>query len=40
MTGPEPLAGDAFYAVLFFGGFALAERLFSAFRQPSRDVVS
>lgn len=34
------LAGDAFYAVLFFGGFTLAERLFSAFRQPSRDVVS
>jgi hypothetical protein len=28
------LAGDAAYAVLFFGGFALAERLFPAFRQP------
>lgn len=28
------LAGDAFYATLFFGGFALAERLFSVLRQP------
>jgi hypothetical protein len=28
------LAGDAVYAVLFFGGFALAERLFPAFRDP------
>jgi hypothetical protein len=29
------LAGDAVYAGLFFGGFALAERLFPAFREPS-----
>jgi Family of unknown function (DUF6580) len=29
------LAGDAFYAVLLFGGFALAERLFPAFREPA-----
>jgi hypothetical protein len=29
------LAGDALYAVLFFGTFALAERLFPAFRQPA-----
>ncbi len=29
------LAGDAAYAILFFGGFALAERLFPAFRQPA-----
>ncbi len=29
------LAGDAAYAVLFFGGFALAERLFPAFREPA-----
>jgi hypothetical protein len=28
------LAGDALFAVLFFGGFALAEHLFPAFRQP------
>ena len=28
------LAGDALYAVLFFGGFALAERLFPVFRAP------
>jgi len=27
------LAGDAFYATLLFGGFALAERLFPALRQ-------
>jgi hypothetical protein len=27
------LAGDAFYAVLFFGGFALAERMFPELRQ-------
>jgi hypothetical protein len=32
------LAGDAFYAALFFGGFALAERLFPAFREPSRQA--
>lgn len=29
------LAGDAIYATLFFGGFAMAERLFPAFREPS-----
>jgi hypothetical protein len=29
------LAGDAAYAVLFFGTFALAERLFPAFREPA-----
>jgi len=29
------LAGDAIYAALFFGVFALAERLFPAFREPS-----
>ena len=29
------LAGDAAYAVLFFGGFALAERLVPAFREPA-----
>lgn len=29
------LAGDAFYAVLLFGGFALAERLFPVFREPA-----
>jgi hypothetical protein len=32
------LAGDAFYAALFFGGFALAERLFPAFRERSRQA--
>ena len=32
------LAGDAVYAVLFFGTFALAERLFPALREPSLDV--
>ncbi len=31
------LAGDAVYAVLFFGGFTLAERLFPAFRAPQTD---
>ena len=33
------LAGDAFYVVLLFGGYALAERFFaseSAFAEPSR----
>jgi hypothetical protein len=30
------LAGDAAYAVLFFGGYALAERLFPALREPVR----
>ena len=29
------LAGDINYAALFFGGFALAERLFPALREPS-----
>ena len=29
------LAGDAFYASLLFGGFALAERLFPLLRQPA-----
>jgi hypothetical protein len=29
------LAGDTAYAVLFFGGFALAERLFPALREPA-----
>lgn len=29
------LAGDAFYAALFFGGFALAERAFPVLREPS-----
>jgi hypothetical protein len=28
------LAGDAVYATLLFGGFALAERLFPALREP------
>jgi hypothetical protein len=32
------LAGDAAYAVLFFGSFALAERLFPAFREPATAV--
>lgn len=31
------LAGDAVYAVLIFGGFALAERLLPAFGQPVLD---
>ncbi|MGH9744108.1 MAG: DUF6580 family putative transport protein [Candidatus Acidiferrum sp.] len=29
------LAGDVVYATLLFGGFALAERLFPALREPS-----
>jgi hypothetical protein len=29
------LAGDAVYATLLFGGFALAERLFPLLRQPA-----
>jgi hypothetical protein len=29
------LAGDAAYAALFFGTFAVAERLFPAFREPA-----
>jgi hypothetical protein len=32
------LAGDAVYAVLFFGTFALAERLFPALREPVLDL--
>jgi hypothetical protein len=32
------LAGDAVYAVLFFGAFALAERLFPALREPAPDL--
>ena len=32
------LAGDAAYALLLFGGFALAERLFPAFREPAFDT--
>jgi hypothetical protein len=32
------LAGDTAYAVLFFGSFALAERLFPAFREPVLDA--
>jgi hypothetical protein len=31
------LAGDAAYAALFFGGFALAERLFPVLRKPVPD---
>ena len=34
------LAGDAFYAVLLFGGFALAERMFPVLRCPSEQVSS
>jgi uncharacterized protein DUF6580 len=33
------LAGDAIYAVLLFGGFALAERLVPAFREPQTNSV-
>jgi hypothetical protein len=32
------LAGDAVYAVLFFGTFALAERLFPALSEPAPDL--
>lgn len=32
------LAGDAAYAVLLFGGFALAERLFPVLREPALDA--
>jgi hypothetical protein len=31
------LAGDAFYSVAFFGGLALAERFFPAFREPAAE---
>jgi hypothetical protein len=33
------LVGDAVYAVLLFGGFALAERVFPAFREPAFGAV-
>jgi uncharacterized protein DUF6580 len=33
------LAGDAAYAVLFFGGFALAERFVPILHQPAREAV-
>jgi hypothetical protein len=33
------LAGDAAYAVLFFGGYALAERFVPALREPALDAV-
>ena len=33
------LAGDAVYAVLFFGTFALAERLFPALREPQTQSI-
>jgi uncharacterized protein DUF6580 len=32
------LASDTFYAALLFGGYALAERSFPAFREPARDA--
>jgi len=32
------LVSDAFYAVLLFGGYALAERFFPAFREPALDA--
>jgi hypothetical protein len=32
------LAGDAVYAALFFGTFALAERLFPALNEPAPDL--
>ena len=34
------LAGDAFYAVVFFGGYALAERLFPVLRPSTQEVSS
>jgi Family of unknown function (DUF6580) len=34
------LAGDALYAGLLFGGFALAEQLIPALREPASDPVS
>lgn len=33
------LAGDAFYATLFFGSFALAERFVPIFREPASAAV-
>src|SRR5712692_8215991 len=32
------LAGDVVYSALLFGGFALAEHFFPAFREPVRDA--
>ncbi len=32
------LAGDTVYALLLFGGFALAERVFPALREPALDA--
>ena len=32
------LAGDAVYVILFFGAFALAERLFPVLREPALDL--
>jgi hypothetical protein len=32
------LAGDAVYAILLFGGFALSERLFPILREPALDA--
>src|SRR6202171_5427888 len=34
------LAGDAFYATLLFGGYALAEHFVPAFKQPNQQVSS
>jgi len=34
------LAGDALYAALFFGGFALAERFFPALRDSATETVA
>ena len=34
------LAGDAFYVLVFFGSFALAERLFPALRASTQEVSS
>lgn len=34
------LAGDALYAALFFGGFALAERVFPALRDSTPEAVA
>ncbi|HET7259019.1 MAG TPA: DUF6580 family putative transport protein, partial [Candidatus Acidoferrum sp.] len=31
------LAGDVLYASLLFGGFALAERVFPALREPAME---
>jgi hypothetical protein len=34
------LAGDAFYSVLLFGGYALAERMFPALRPSVQPAAS